>query len=346
MITASWKQRLIRFAHTSSNHNIPIRARWDFPKTVLGRKIVLRRTMNKNQNWLYRIKGEVKYDEPLSLHTSFRIGGPADLFISPESINDLQIIFEHAKETPLFILGEGTNLLVNDEGFRGIVLTLKESFKILNEVVFSDDQKTAQLKVGSGVKLSYLAKQAAQYSLTGLEGLVGIPGSLGGALVMNAGAEGTEIGNIVKSITRVNKEGEIQVLKQKDLSFNYRKTIFPPGGGAIVGAELELKKGNQTTIQDTMDNYLRIRGRKQPLNQPNSGSIFKNPPSQTAGKLIEEAGLKGTRIGDAAVSSKHANFIVNKGHARASEVIKLIKYIQHVVKKKTGVELEREIIWV
>jgi len=347
MITASWKQRLIRFAHTNSHHGIPTRTRWDFPKTVLGRKIVLRKTMSKNQDWLHRIKGEVKYDEPLSLHTSFRIGGPADIFISPAGIGDLRIIFQQAGETPVFILGEGTNLLVNDGGFRGIVISLKDSFKAVGGVTFSVDPaggETALLTAGSGVKLSYLAKYAARHSLTGLEGLAGIPGSLGGALVMNAGAEGTEIGQLVKSLTRITRDGKTQGLKKSDLSFQYRKTAFPPGDGVIVEAELELCKGDRIAIQDTMDGYLRKRGRNQPLNRPNSGSIFKNPPGHTAGKLIEAAGLKGASVGDAAVSLKHANFIVNKGHARAGDVLKLIEHVQQVVKEKTGIVLEREII--
>ncbi|MFQ5672080.1 MAG: UDP-N-acetylmuramate dehydrogenase [Nitrospinales bacterium] len=305
--------------------------------------------MSKNQDWLHRIKGQVKYDEPLSLHTSFRIGGPADIFISPAGIEDLQIIFKHIESTPVFVLGEGTNLLVNDNGFRGIVISLKDSFKAVKGITFSANSaggETALLRAGSGVKLSYLAKYAARHSLTGLEGLAGIPGSLGGALVMNAGAEGTEIGQAVKSLTRITRDGETQVLGKADLSFQYRKTVFPSGGGVIVEAELELRKGDRMTIQNTMDGYLRKRSRKQPLNRPNSGSIFKNPPGHTAGKLIEAAGLKGARVGDAAVSLKHANFIVNKGHARAEDVLKLIEHIQRVVKEKTGIELEKEIIWV
>jgi len=302
--------------------------------------------MSKNQDWLYRIKGDVKYDEPLSSHTSFRIGGPADIFISPESVEDLQVIFAHTMETPVFILGEGTNLLVNDEGFRGIVISLKESFKAVKGVTFSHNQETALLKAGAGVKLSYLAKHSARHSLTGMEGLVGIPGSLGGALTMNAGAEGMEIGQVIKSLTRVTREGETQVLKKKDLAFEYRKTIFPPGGGVIVEAELELRKGDRIAIQEAMDGYLLKRSHKQPLSLPNSGSIFKNPPGQTAGKLIETAGLKGANVGDAAVSLKHANFIVNKGHASASEVMQLIEHVQSVVKEKTGIELEKEIICV
>jgi len=349
MITASWKQRLIRFAHTNNNHGIPTRTRWDFPKTVLGRKIVLRKTMSKNQDWLHRIKGEVTYDEPLSLHTSFRIGGPADIFISPAGIEDLRVIFKQAGDTPVFILGEGTNILVNDRGFRGIVVSLKDSFKAVNAITFSTDPaggEIARLKAGAGVKLSYLAKYAARHSLTGLEGLAGIPGSLGGALVMNAGAEGTEISQAVKSLTRITRDGETQVLEKADLSFQYRKTIFPAGGGVIVEAELELRKGDRMTVQNTMDGYLRKRSRKQPLNWPNSGSIFKNPPGHTAGQLIEAAGLKGASVGDAGVSLKHANFIVNKGDARAEDVLKLIEHVQQVVKKKTGIALEKEIIWV
>lgn len=344
MMHASLKKRLIRFAHTSREHTIPTRNRWDFPKTVLGRKILLRETMSQNLDWLHKVKGDVRYDEPLSLHTSFRIGGPADIFISPNSVEDLKIIFKYAQETPLFVLGNGTNLLVKDEGIRGIVVSLQDSFKSVKGITFAQDRETAIVKAGSGTKLSYLAKHAALHSLTGIEGLAGIPGSLGGALIMNAGAEGTEIGQVVRSVTRVTPAGEIQVLKQQDLSFQYRKTIFPPGGGVIVEAELELRQGDRMAIQETMDRYIQKRNVTQPLNLPNSGSIFKNPAGEKAGKLIETAGLKGFKVGDAAVSLKHANFIVNNGNARAKEVLELIEHIQRVVKEKTGAELEKEII--
>ncbi|MFQ5716924.1 MAG: UDP-N-acetylmuramate dehydrogenase [Nitrospinales bacterium] len=303
--------------------------------------------MSQKLDWLSRIKGEVKYDEPLAAHTSFRIGGDADVFIAPSGIEDLKIILAHTQGRPPFILGEGTNLLVKDGGIRGIVVSLKESFKTVGGVSFSknrEGREIAVMKAGSGVKMSYLAKYAARHSLTGMEGLAGIPGSLGGSLIMNAGAEGTEIGRVARSVTRVTADGEVQVLSREDLSFQYRKAVFPPGGGIIVEAEMELRRGDPLFIQENMDRYLRKRSLRQPLSLPNAGSIFKNPPGGNAGRLIESAGLKGFGIGDAAVSRKHANFIVNKGNARACEVLELIEHIQCVVKEKLGVELEKEII--
>lgn len=347
MIHGTWKQRLIRFAHTSANYGLPIRTRWELPKTVLGRKIAPRKHMNQNLDWLHMIKGEVKYNEFLADHTSFKIGGPADIFISPASVEDLKLVFKYAGETPVFVLGEGTNLLVRDGGIRGIVLCLKESFRSIHSTTLcksADGGETAIIKVGAGVKMSYLAKYAVRYSLAGIEGLAGIPGSLGGALIMNAGAEGTEIGAVVKSVTRVNRAGEIEIFNKNDIHFRYRKTVFPPGDGVIVEAEIELRKGDRAAIQNAMNLYLKQRKEKQPLNLPNSGSIFKNPPGDTAGRLIESAGLKGHSIGDAAISIKHANFIVNKGCALARDVLKLIEHVQKTIKEKTGVELETEII--
>lgn len=347
MLHESWKQRLIRYANTSGGYAYPLRTRLEPQRTVLGQKLLLRKTMTHSINWLHKIKGDVLYNESLSKHTSFRIGGPADIFILPKDISDLQTIFKNKGDTPLFVLGEGTNLLVRDNGFRGIVVCLREGFKSIQNPVISrneDGNETCAVKVGSGVKMSYLAKYAARFGLSGIEGLAGVPGSLGGALIMNAGAEGTEIASVVKSVTRVTSNGEIQVLRKEEIEFHYRKTVFPPGGGVIVEAELELQKGDANTIYETIDRHLAKRSLKQPLTLPNSGSIFKNPPGTTAGRLIESAGLKGFGIGDAGVSIKHANFIVNKGNASASNVIKLIGHIRNIVKEKTGIELETEII--
>ena len=194
--------------------------------------------------------------------------------------------------------------------------------------------------------MSYLAKHAARYSLTGIEHLVGIPGSLGGAIIMNAGAEGTEIGQVLRSVTRITPDGEIQTLKRDELSFEYRKTIFPDGEGIIIEAELELGEGNRPEIQNAMDRHLLRRSQTQPLTVPNSGSVFKNPDGDTAGRLIESLGLKGLSIRNAGVSIKHANFIVNKGGATANDVTRLIKHIQKEVKEKTGIELQTEIVTV
>lgn len=347
MLNESLKQKLIRFAHTSRGYGHPLRTRLESPRTVLGQKILLRKTMTHSIDWLRKIKGKTLLNEPLSKHTSIRIGGPADIFILPLDMQDLKTIFKHKGETPAFVLGEGTNLLARDGGIRGIVVCLKEGFKSIEGPAFvqaEDGKETAILKVGAGVKMSYLVKYAARFGLGGIEGLVGVPGSLGGALVMNAGAEGVEIGEATRSVTRITGEGEVQVLRKKDLQFQYRKTIFPPGDGIIVEAELEFKKGDQKTIYENIDRYLSKRSAKQPLTLPNSGSVFKNPPGDKAGRLIEAAGLKGFSLGDAAVSLKHANFIVNKGAARASDVIRLIEHVRSVVKEKTGVELETEII--
>ncbi|GJL77470.1 MAG: UDP-N-acetylenolpyruvoylglucosamine reductase 2 [Nitrospinaceae bacterium] len=297
--------------------------------------------------WLTKIKGEVRRDELLMAHTSIRIGGPADFFVLPEDISDLQTIFKYHGETPVCALGEGTNLLVPDNGIRGIVISLKDSFRSIHPPVFAqsaDKKDKATLRVGAGVKLSYLAKYAAKYSLSGIERLVGIPGSLGGAVIMNAGAEGTEIGPFIKSVTRVTTSGEVEVLKGDEIDFMYRKTIFPSEGGIIVEVELELEKGDMKSIHETMNSHLFRRSSKQPLTVPNSGSIFKNPPGDSAGRLIEAAGLKGVSVGQAGVSLKHANFIVNKGNASAADVRNLISHIQEVVEEKSGVKLEPEIV--
>ena len=207
-----------------------------------------------------------------------------------------------------------------------------------------DGKERAVIQVGGGVKLSYLAKYTANYGLKGIETLVGVPGSIGGAVVMNAGAEGTEIGQVVRSVKCMTLDGEIAIFKKKDLTFSYRKTTFPSESGIVIEAELELEKGGITEIHRAMDKHLTRRSSKQPLTMPNAGSIFKNPEGGSAGGLIESVGLKGYQIGGAGVSIKHANFIVNKGTASAKDVIQLIQHIQTVVEEKTGTRLEQEIV--
>ena len=347
MLSESWKRKLINFTHSGVGQRYPLRTRLELPKTVLGRKLRQRKIMTDPFPWLTKIKGEVKRDEFMMAHTSIRIGGPADFFILPKDIQDLQTIFKYSKEMPIFALGEGTNLLVKDNGIRGVVISLKDSFRSIHAPVFTqsaEKKETAVIRAGAGVKLSYLAKYAARYSLTGIEHFVGIPGSLGGGIVMNAGAEGKEVGPFIRSVTRVLPNGEIEVLKGEEITFLYRKSIFPSAGGIIVEAELELEKGDINTIHETMNSHLERRSSKQPLTVPNSGSIFKNPPNDSAGRLIELAGLKGYSLGQAGISLKHANFIVNKGNATGENVLDLIAHIQNVVDEKTGVKLEREIV--
>ncbi len=347
MLNEPWKTRLIRYAHLNQRHSVHLATQTGSSRVVLGRTLHKRTVMSASMKWLDKIQGEVRQNEPMSKHTSLRVGGPADLFIIPKDIDDLKTIYRHLGDTPLFVLGEGTNLVVSDRGFRGIVLSLKENFKSIQAPLFwrtAEGEEKAVVKVGAGVKMSYLVKYLARYSLTGIEDLVGIPGSLGGAVIMNAGAEGTEIGQAIRSVTRVTSQGEIEVTQKKDLIFRYRKTLFPDGGGIVVEAELELKKGEAVDIQNKIDRHLSRRRNTQPLSLPNSGSVFKNPEGDKAGRLIEAAGLKGFSIGEAGISIKHANFIVNKGEAQAADVLDLIRHIQKVVREKAGVDLETEVV--
>jgi UDP-N-acetylmuramate dehydrogenase len=347
MLSESWKRKLIYLTPSGALSKVTRPTSLGAEIVVLGRKLYQSKTMNPSYLWLQKIQGEVRTDELMSDHTSLRIGGPADVFIFPKDIADLQTILKNKGTAPLFFLGEGTNLLARDSGIRGIVVSLKEGFKTVSRPLFYksiDGTEKAVIKVQAGVKLSYLAKYAARYSLTGIEHLVGIPGSLGGAWTMNAGAEGVDIGQVTRSVTRLTTQGEIEKLKRDQLIFNYRKTQFPANHGLIVEGEIELEKGDAVAIQNTMDEHLAKRSSRQPLTVPNSGSVFKNPEGDTAGRLIEFAGLKGTTIGSAGVSIKHANFIVNKGGAKAADVLKLIRLIKEEVKEKTGVELELELV--
>ncbi len=347
MLNEAWKRRLIHIAHSGTGKEFNLKTKMEYPKTVLGHKIHQSKTMSYSFPWSHKIKGAVLQNEILAPYTSIQIGGPADVLIFPEDVRDIQTILKHKGSQPLFILGEGTNLLVGDRGIRGVVISLKNCFKEIRHPLFfrkKTGNRRAVIRAGAGVKMSYLAKHAARYSLTGIEHLVGIPGSLGGAIVMNAGAEGTETSQVLRSVTRIASDGEIQTLKREELSFEYRKTIFPDDDGIIIEAELELGEGNRTEIQNMMDRHLSRRSQTQPLTVPNSGSVFKNPEGDTAGRLIQSIGLKGLSVGDAGVSIKHANFIVNKGGATAKDVTRLIENIQKEVKEKTGIELQTEIV--
>ena len=347
MLSGPWKQKLIRYANTGTDYKLPMRNSMDLPRTILGRKITQRKNMNLSFSFQNKIKGEVLYDEMMSKYTSMRIGGPADVFVLPANLRDLQIVLKNRGSCPIWAIGEGTNLLVRDRGIRGIVISLKNCFKSIKRPVFyksSDGKEKAVIQVDCGVKLSYLAKFAARYGLKGVESLVGIPGSVGGSIAMNAGAEGTEISHVLRSIKFMTLDGEVKTYSKSEMVFAYRKTTFPSKGGIVIEAELDLEKGDIADIHREMDKYLSRRGSTQPLTMPNSGSIFKNPAGEKAGRLIESAGLKGFRIGGASVSIKHANFIVNKGGASAEDVIRLIKHIQTVVEEKSGIKLEQEIV--
>lgn len=275
-------------------------------------------------------------NEPMKNHTSFKIGGPADEFCAPKSIGEIEECIKYAEENkkPYFVIGNGSNILVSDKGIRGLVIKISGEFS--GYEFFKDT-----VKAKSGVLLSTLAKAAQKNSLCGMEFASGIPGTLGGAIYMNAGAYGGEMRDIVKSVTYLEK-GEIKKI-ESGFQFGYRKSIFAELGAIILEAELQLKSGDFDEIKAKMEDFKARRTEKQPLNLPSAGSVFKRPVGHFAGGLIEEAGLKGYSIGGARVSEKHAGFIVNTGGATAEDVLSLIEYIQKVIREKYSIELETEV---
>ena len=282
----------------------------------------------------------VRLDERMSSYTSFEIGGVAEIVVSPGSLNDLEKVAKIAHKTkiPLKVLGNGTNLLVSDDGVKNIVLDCKTA---LNNIVFDG----RRVKVGAGCTLKTLAEESAKRGLSGVELAVGIPGSVGGALIMNAGAYDYNIGNIVENVTVMDMEGNTFVIDKKHLSFDYRYSSLRDANYIILSAELGLGKGEMKRLFKIMKDELENRVKKFPLDYPNAGSIFKRPEQGYAGKWIEMAGCKGMRIGGAEVSTKHANFIINKDRAKASDVMQLIDKVKKIVHDKFNVSLEQEIIF-
>lgn len=284
------------------------------------------------------VRGEKKFNELMRNYTSFRIGGDADLLIFPEDIDDLKnvLCICHDKKIPLFILGFGTNLLIKDGGIRGVVVSLNEGFKEIR--IAGDEMITA----GAGAGLQALVNFALKNELAGMEFAVGIPGSVGGAVIMNAGIRDGEMKDIVKSVKIMTDDGETKVLKNEDIGFSYRNSDFSEGS-VVLETDIFLKNGNSRDIKKMMTLLIADRKSKQPLSSYCAGSVFKNPPDDFAGRLIESAGLKGFSIGDAAVSEVHSNFIVNRGKAAASDVLRLIESIKERVFTRTGISLEEEI---
>lgn len=284
------------------------------------------------------LPGRVRRNEALAAYTTLKIGGPADLFVLAESAADLQLLIKTAAERkiPLFILGNGSNLLVSDRGIRGIVVKLAGEFK---NIVLDGCEITA----GAGVMLPVLALRTAKAGLSGLELLAGIPGTVGGALVMNAGALGQCIGDAVQSVTVFDRTGKIKILSREELHFAYRKSILQERDYLIAGVKLHLSPGEKEELQRNLQAAVAKRKRSQPLSMPNAGSVFRNPREFPAGRLIEELGFKGFKQGQAAVSELHANFIVNEGGATAQDVLQLIKLIQERVQEKYHILLEPEI---
>lgn len=283
---------------------------------------------------------EYKLNEPMSCHTSFKIGGAADIFISIRSASELSAVFKKCGELniPRFVIGKGSNLLVSDLGIEGAVISLSS----LNGISVSGEEITC----GAGAALSEVCRAALESSLTGLEFAYGIPGSIGGAVYMNAGAYGGEISGAVLSAECMTADGTLIKVNAEEMNFGYRKSVFKENGMTVIGAVLRLHKGDKKEIEEKMEDYISRRKSKQPLEYPSAGSFFKRPEGYFAGALIEKNGLKGTSVGGAQVSEKHAGFIINRGGATAADVIKLSQRVSDTVLAKDGVKLEREVIFI
>ncbi len=281
------------------------------------------------------IKGRVRLHEPMSRHTTFRIGGPADAYVEPADVEALQLLLERARKAkiPVFVMG-GTNLLVRDGGIPGIVVRLVKFDRI-------QELEDGVLYAEAGVGVPHLLKFAMQRGLTGLEFAAGIPGTVGGAVVMNAGTRFGEMKDIVRKVRMVTTAGEVLDLSADEAGFEYRRSRLPQG--VVVGVWLGLKQGNKAHIESTVKTWLHRRKATQPIEMPNAGCVFKNPGGEPAGRLIEAVGLKGAQMGDAQVSTKHANFIVNRGRATAGDVLDLIRLVGKTVEEKSGVTLELEV---
>lgn len=281
------------------------------------------------------LKGDVRFDAPLKDYTSFRIGGPADVLVMPADAGDVCLLVRQARAAgiPIFVLG-GTNLLVRDHGIRGIVVSLAKMKAIT-------DEPGHVLYAEGGVGMPTLMKHATSRGLSGLEWAAGIPGTAAGCVVMNAGTKLGEMQDCVKAVRLVDPAGELVDCPAAAIQFSYRRALLPRG--IVVGVWVQLKAAPKDRIEATVKDYLRYRKETQPLTMPNAGCVFKNPGPDAAGRVIEAAGLKGARVGDAQVSDKHANFVVNLGHAKAADVIALIKQVGRTVEEKTGLTLELEL---
>lgn len=280
----------------------------------------------------------VRRDEPMKAHTSFRIGGPADLFLTPgkaaQLAETIRILRRH--EIPVFILGNGSNLLVRDKGIRGAVVQLSGGMSFLRT-------EGTMLAAQSGALLSAAAAKAAEAGLSGLEFASGIPGSVGGAAIMNAGAYGGEMKDVLESVDVLTQDLRYETLPVEDLGLSYRHSTLMERGDIVLGAKFRLQRAGRKAIQTRMAELAEQRREKQPLQYPSAGSTFKRPEGYFAGKLIQDAGLKGKTIGGAQVSEKHAGFLINTGDATAQDMLELIAYCQETVLEKFGVRLETEV---
>ena len=291
------------------------------------------------------VRGKIQWDAPLSAWTTYRIGGPADALVTLLDVEDLQEVLKFCRleELRWKLLGRGSNILAADEGFGGIVIVLGEGFKYIGRDP-EKDQGSNWVKSGAGVGLARLSSWCADSGLSGFEFASGIPGTVGGGVVMNAGAWGRSMADVIRSIELVDQE-KIEIISEKHLNFSYRtcRALAGRKNAVVTGVTMSFKTAAPEQIKETIRTLKEKRKERQPYGQPNCGSVFRNPEKISAGKLIDEAGLKGRRIGDAAVSEKHANFIVNCGQASAHDVLALIDEIKEKVMQTSGVELIPEV---
>lgn len=283
-------------------------------------------------------KEDIKLDEPMKKHISFRVGGPADILVKPRTEEELKNVLSLIKKEniPYLIIGNGSNLLIKDGGIRGIVIEISDNF---NAFEIEGNKITVQ----SGALLSVLGKSILRAELKGFEFAAGIPGTIGGALAMNAGAYGGEMKDMVKSVRLMDTDGNIVEFTNEQMEFGYRKSILSRTDYIVLSAEIELEKGNYDEIKATMSDFTQRRVTKQPLSLPSAGSTFKRPEGHFAGKLIEDSGLRGLTLRGAQVSEKHCGFVVNLGNANAKDLLDLMYVVKSTVNTKFGVMLEEEV---
>lgn len=284
---------------------------------------------------------KIKKNEPMKKHTSFKIGGPAEFFVKINNLDELKNILHFCKNNkiPLTVIGNGSNLLVTEKGINGVVVKLE-----LREIKINNiDTEKREITVDSGVPIGLLAQKLLKEEITGFEELSGIPGTIGGAIVMNAGAHGKEMKDIVIEVTALDYDGNIHKFTNKQSEFKYRHSKFSNGEYIIIQTKLILEKGKKEKIKEKMDEYAQYRKEKQPIEFPNAGSTFKRGDDFITARLIDEAGLKGYSIGGAQISEKHAGFIINKGNATSQDVLDLVKYVTDRVYREFGKTIELEI---
>lgn len=297
--------------------------------------------MNFNlYNKLVQITDEkrVLKDEPMKKHTTFRVGGNADYFVMPQNASEIRNIVTLCKhaEIPYYILGNGSNLLVSDTGYRGVIIQI---YKEMNDIQVEGDK----IKVQAGALLSRVGNIALEAELTGFEFAAGIPGTVGGAVVMNAGAYGGEMRDIIVNATVLTQDGDIVTINKEDLELGYRTSVIAKKGYIVLEAEYQLQKGDKEAIRAKMDELKVQRVTKQPLEYPSAGSTFKRPEGYFAGKLIQDAGLRGFQVGGAQVSEKHCGFVINKDQATAADIMELMRQVSEKVMQEFGVKLEAEV---